>query len=521
MEEKNIDNNLEKLNDKKPIEETQIIMPQKKKGMSKSARKYLIYIILIVSVTALTLYYLLKEDPKAVFDKLASADIRYVLIFVGLILLYAFIGGLNLMILSKQFNPEYKLHQGVINCLIGQFFSNITPFSSGGQFVQVYTFTRQKIKASNAASVLVMQFILFQSGLLLFAIVAFIIGFQRIIGNLGNVTLLGISFSPLVLSIVGFIINTFTIGSLFLLSFCRPLHRLVLNGGINFLAKLHLIKNPEEKRTNFTIQVASFRVEFKRLISNWKVMLLCFSLVIIRLFVNYSMPYFAAKAVGAAMEGKFMDSVWSSSYLAMITSFIPLPGGSGGAEWGFQSLYLGMIGDNALTYSANILWRGISYYFLTLLGGITFALYRGTPTVSTDKIADTQTFQDLNLTPFIKHRDIKDYDMLEKRYSKMDEKYEKKTEILTNDQVLKSFKRIKRHLKNNDEKLEKEDKLTKKTKKYLKQVIKEAQEIEDSNNDPEIQKAIDGDMAFLNSEREKRRIRKEEKKKKKLEKRNK
>ena len=99
MEEKNIDNNLEKLNDKKPIEETQIIMPQKKKGMSKSARKYLIYIILIVSVTALTLYYLLKEDPKAVFDKLASADIRYVLIFVGLILLYAFIGGLNLMIL--------------------------------------------------------------------------------------------------------------------------------------------------------------------------------------------------------------------------------------------------------------------------------------------------------------------------------------------------------------------------------------------------------------------------------------
>ena len=102
MEEKNIDNNLEKLNDKKPIEETQIIMPQKKKGMSKSARKYLIYIILIVSVTALTLYYLLKEDPKAVFDKLASADIRYVLIFVGLILLYAFIGGLNLMILSKQ-----------------------------------------------------------------------------------------------------------------------------------------------------------------------------------------------------------------------------------------------------------------------------------------------------------------------------------------------------------------------------------------------------------------------------------
>ena len=99
------------------------------------------------------------------------------------------------------------------------------------------------------------------------------------------------------------------------------------------------------------------------------------------------MPYFAAKAVGAAMEGKFMDSVWSSSYLAMITSFIPLPGGSGGAEWGFQSLYLGMIGDNALTYSANIIWRGISYYFLTLLGGITFALYRGTPTVSTDKIA--------------------------------------------------------------------------------------------------------------------------------------
>lgn len=92
-----------------------------------------------------------------------------------------------------------------------------------------------------------MQFILFQSGLLLFAIVAFIVGFQRIIGNLGNVTLLGISFSPLVLSIVGFIINTFTIGSLFLLSFCRPLHRLVLMVELIFLLNYILLKILKKK----------------------------------------------------------------------------------------------------------------------------------------------------------------------------------------------------------------------------------------------------------------------------------
>lgn len=289
-------------------EEETIVMPKKKRRISKQVRNYIFFGILIAAVTALTLFFLLKENPGEVLNILSRAKILPVLAIVGLVLGMIFVEGLVLTVITRLYNKKYNVFQGTVNGLIGSFFSNVTPFASGGQFVQAFTFTRQGVKAANGASILVMHFIVYQTVLLLYAIVAFIVGFDTI-KSLKNIELFGITFSPIILSIVGFCINSFTIVSLFFLAFCSPLHRLILNSGINLLNKMHLIKNPEAKRTKLINQVASFRVEFKRLITNYRVLITVFLLFVVKFTLLYSIPYFAGMANKVDMSGKYFDSL--------------------------------------------------------------------------------------------------------------------------------------------------------------------------------------------------------------------
>ena len=51
----------------------------------------------------------------------------------------------------------------------------------------------------------------------------------------------------------------------------------------------------------------------------------------------------------------------------MITSFIPLPGGSGGAEGGFFVLFTPFFKDSTLL--GLLLWRSITFFSCLVVGG--------------------------------------------------------------------------------------------------------------------------------------------------------
>lgn len=489
--------------------------------LSKQARNYLIYAILIVLVTSMALYFLLKENPKEVINTISSARLLPILAMFGLMIVVIMITGIDLTILTRLYNKKYHAYQGVLNGLIGSFFSNITPFASGGQFVQAYTFTRQNVKVANAASILVMQFIIYQTVLLIYGMVAFFAGFN-VISRMGMANIFGLKLPPITLSIIGFVINSFTILSLFFLAYCRPLHRVILNGGINLFAKLKLVKDPQKKRENLSAQIATFRIELKRLMSNVPALALVFVMIIIKMTCLNSLPYFAGLATGVDMSGEYLNCVWSSSYLAMITSFIPIPGGSGGAEWGFQTLFANIYGSQSITAACNILWRGISYYLTTLIGGLVFIFYRGQSKVNTMKVADTQTFIDLNLTTLLKRDPGSTFEMMDRKNQRYDKKHPQLTVsyVMTNEEVLSSFEQMKNKLDRTEP--EKDTSMTVEiSKKYLRRALEETNRIEEEDRDEEVLAAIEEDRNSLkevDEEKEKKRQKRLEKKKNKRDK---
>ena len=150
--------------------------------MTKQTRKYIIYVLILVVFSVAAIYFTLKDDAEAIFNSIASADYKYLLLGLLMVLISYSLNGLFLMFLTRIYNKKYKFGQSVANHLIGKFFSGITPSASGGQFVQAYTFTKQGVAVSNAASILFMAFIIHQSVAILFSTITFPLKFQQMMG---------------------------------------------------------------------------------------------------------------------------------------------------------------------------------------------------------------------------------------------------------------------------------------------------------------------------------------------------
>ena len=114
--------------------------------------KYVIYILIVLIATGLSLFFSLNGQFNEVISTLGSADWRYVLIIFALVATSYLVDGLIILVFCRLYTRKYYFHQGLAASLVGQFYSNVTPGSSGGQVMQAYTLKSQGVPISNAAS---------------------------------------------------------------------------------------------------------------------------------------------------------------------------------------------------------------------------------------------------------------------------------------------------------------------------------------------------------------------------------
>ena len=68
-----------------------------------------------------------------------------------------------------------------------------------------------------------------------------------------------------------------------------------------------------------------------------------------------------------------MNTLTSSAYVLLIGAFVPIPGASGGIEYGFVKFF-GNFLSNSMTNAVLLVWRFITYYFGMIIGMIAFNL---------------------------------------------------------------------------------------------------------------------------------------------------
>lgn len=328
-------------------------------------QKYVWNLVLILALTIGALWFALKDNYKQVLACISKMNVFSLFVILLWGVLFTAIWGLVYYVLGRKYTKHYTPLKGIIVAFVGSFFSGITPSSTGGQFVQAYIMKKQGIKVSDGASLLWADFIIYQTTMMIYVTILFILRFAYYSAQSAwfNIILLG------------YLINAIVVIALYTIALFPKVYIKLSNVLVRILGKIHILKNPEKTLDSWTLQVTSFTKEIKSLSKDKKSIFICVCINFIRLSLYYSLPFVIALALHIPLKmSEFIDVMALSSFVTMANSFIPIPGASGGTEMVFALLF-GSLMKN-LTGAVLVLWRFSTYHFVLIIGGILFVLVK-------------------------------------------------------------------------------------------------------------------------------------------------
>ncbi len=483
------------------------------KGAGGKHIKLIIQVVFFASLIAFALFYVLKDDPQATFQALSQASFFPLLGAIGILLCSLLFDGLNITLLSRLYNGRYHFLQGLINVFIGQTLGVFV--KSAACIPQAMTFTKQDIKSAQGASILTMNYLLYQLSLLIFSTFVVIFGYHYVkdipIELLGGLSL----FS---LCIIALCVQATILIAIFSLGFARHLHRFILNNGVNFISRLHLLKNPEMTRRKLTLQFATYRIEMKRLFQHKRLVLLIVFSNLIKLTLLSMIPYMAFLSLNADMSHLSFDtSLFLTGYVNTISSLVSV----GVPEVMFQSAFGYYLsgGATSLASAANLLWRSVTFYLLFFIGLVSMISYRGAPKRK-QLLNNTQTIYDMELSNILE-ADEKTMAYLEDVRLNGNKNH---APLLSEKQVEASFENLRKNMLNQDS-IQKEEKMETSLAEALEAQRKNLARIQhdvsmimkQDKPDSEIRKEAEKEFEIQNSANQKKMMKAERKKKKKEE----
>lgn len=330
-------------------------------------KKICINLITIIVVVALVLIVSLNYDFDAIMYHIVNMNIVWFIVAVIVMMISRLIIGICSYMMVKINGEQVSVSKMIqINYII-PFFHGITPFSGGGQPMEIYYLHNEGISKTKSTNIVLQNFILFQTALIVLSIIAVLYNyffnlfpsdsFMR-----GLVTL-------------GFIINFLVLLFSYMLSFSKKVNKFILNKGLSFFAKIRIIKNVDTTREKLNNYINKFYTSASFLKKQKGKVIIVLLLNILSLIIQYSVPYVVGVGMGVT-HLSFIMMVVATTYVMMIGSFVPIPGGTGGIEYGFVYFVGYIIDETGLVTAIMLIWRLISYYFAMVIGAISLIFYR-------------------------------------------------------------------------------------------------------------------------------------------------
>lgn len=333
---------------------------QEIRGAKRSSKfKWVNWAIIGITMIVAVIYILVVDRPENIIAAIRSIKLYWLGIAGIMMLLYWLLESCVLHAVTKKLYHPQKFMDTVRTTMVGQFYNCITPFASGGQPMQAYSMVKTGVPLGIAGSSLLMRFIVYQFSLTLYSLITLIIFW-----NFFASRVTGLAF----LSAIGFAINSLVMAGLFCIGFARGFAKKITVGTIRLLAKMHLMKHPDEKIIAAEIELDKFYEGFQLARKNAVVMAEMFLLSLLQLTVFFLIPYFLCLAFGQTHVSLF-QVVAAQAFVTMVTSFVPLPGAAGGAEISFVTFFAIFMRGSNLNLSM-LLWRMLTFYAPILIGGI-------------------------------------------------------------------------------------------------------------------------------------------------------
>ncbi len=310
-------------------------------------------IAIFVLTIFLIMYFVFSED--GLIDLINSGlevSLWWILAAVILHLLNITIDASIIYLFVRENTPDLKVRTALKASMVGQFYCAITPSATGGQPMQILTMSRSGVKGSVATSALIQKFLVWQFTLAAYCIVAVVARFSFFRGNL--------DMHMWILSAIGFVVQLLMLGALLLASFAKNFTKKVAGGFLKLLAKLHILKNLDEKLSKLEETLESFHESNKALQKDKPLLIEVYGLTAIQMTSLFLVPYCIAMSFHIP-DLNIFDMLCAQAYVNMVSSLVPLPGGSGAAEYCFSTFFMAYISAETMK-SAILIWRTITYY---------------------------------------------------------------------------------------------------------------------------------------------------------------
>lgn len=327
-----------------------------------------INIVVLMLALALVLYFTLKDNLVLVIHELSKVNIFIFFVSILVFITSLFFKSISLHIFIKEHDKKYSLKKTFELTLIGQFLNGITPFQSGGQPFQIYLLKKDGLRISDSTNAMIKDFIAFQIALILMGIMSIFVNF-----------LLGITpeKSYLIWLIwLGFFINVIVLLFLIFITMAKKTTLGIINKILDFFFDFKLIKKLKVSKKRIMDGLEHFYEGGVELKNDKKNLVLAVIINLINLLLLYSVPFIIFKSMGS-WNITILSSIVFTTFVMLIGNFIPIPGATGGIEYGFISFFGIIISSYPVLSGAMLLWRFVTYFLGMLIGFITLALKKG------------------------------------------------------------------------------------------------------------------------------------------------
>ena len=331
---------------------------------TKSASKKWLIAALFIAVNVLAILltavmeFIGDEHPINVFKVLGTFAQNWVwgagaLILVALSLLFE--AGKRFIFLQSTIKKNKPI-TSMNAAIIVKYYDSITPLGGGGQPFEIYYLRKKGLPIGIASGIPLVSYALNKIAYVFVSLIALMIyGFGEVGIFIKVLCLVGLS--------INLVIPTAIVMFALMPRFSSGVARLISKVG----KKLRLVKNQQEFYEKMTGSFTEYAECIKYFLHKSKISIIVGFICSIGYFVAlYSLPYFTIRMSGVH------DVNWGRIFTYCVICYasitlLPTPGGSGGAELSFRSIFESYLSGGILFWSM-LSWRIFSYYIYIFLG---------------------------------------------------------------------------------------------------------------------------------------------------------
>lgn len=330
-------------------------MKPNKNILGKILRSGGAFIILVIFV----FYFIFRDmDVEKIIETISNINGFYVVIAIASMCIFILCEAINIKRIIKVLGYKLSILKCINYSVNGFFFSSITPSASGGQPMQVYNMSRDKIKIAHSSLVLIIELLFFQIVTLAYSVIGFIAQYEILEDSVNSIKLLftlGVGINVIVVSLL--IVAMFSSST--------------INKIVNLVTKILVLFRCTQvdaiiEKIDFIIE--EYRGCAKFIATNKQLMMKTFLTTCVQIFSFHSIPYWVYRSFGLNEHSIFVF-IGIQSVLFIAVSTIPLPGAVGVSESGFLVLFK-ILFPVPILGEAMLISRGISFYLFLLLSGI-------------------------------------------------------------------------------------------------------------------------------------------------------